>query len=160
MRTPANIGGHPVHPMLIPFPFALWTFSLVADAIYYFFDHNALSVWDDVAFYTMAGGTVGALAAAVPGIIDYFSIKDPRASKMAAWHARLNVLALLIFGADLYLRTNKGSDLVGRRLTIPVLLSILGIILISISGWLGGEMVYKHAVAVDTGEGDKPARLS
>jgi uncharacterized membrane protein len=118
MRTPANIGGHPVHPMLIPFPFALWTFSLIADAIYYFFDHNALSVWDDVAFYTMAGGTVGAVVAAVPGIIDYFSIKDPRASKMAAWHARLNVLALLIFGADLYLRTNKGSDLVGRRLTI------------------------------------------
>ena len=157
MRTPASIAGHPVHPMLIPFPFALWTFSLIADAIYYFFDHNAASVWDDVSFYTMAGGTVGAVLAAVPGLIDYFSIKDARASKTAGWHARLNVLALLIFGASLYLRTVKGSDMVGRSLMIPVLLSILGIILISISGWLGGELVYKHKVSVDTARDEPPA---
>ena len=70
-------------------------------------------------------------------------------AKIAGWHARLNVLALLIFGASLYLRTYKGSDMVGRSLTIPVLLLILGIILISISGWLGGDMVYKHGVAVE-----------
>ncbi len=157
MRTPANIGGHPVHPMLIPFPFALWTFSLIADAIYYFFDHNAASVWDDISFYTMAAGTVGAVIAAVPGLIDYFAIKNPRVSKIAGWHARLNVLALLIFGASLYLRTIKGSDMVGKSLTIPVLLSILGIILISISGWLGGEMVYKHGVAVEAARDEPPA---
>jgi uncharacterized membrane protein len=158
MKTPASIKGHPVHPMLITFPFALWTFSLIADAIYYFFDHNAASVWDDVAFYSMAAGIVGAVAAAVPGLIDYFSIKDSRASKIAGWHARLNVLALLIFGASLYLRTVRGSDMVGRSLTIPVLLSILGVILISISGWLGGELVYKHKVSVDeTARSEPPA---
>ena len=157
MRTPASIMGHPVHPMLIPFPFALWTFSLIADAIYYFFDHNPASIWDDISFYTMAAGTVGAVMAAVPGLIDYFSIKDKRVAKIAGWHARLNVLALLIFGASLYLRTNKGSDMVGRSLTIPVLLSILGIILISISGWLGGDMVYKHGVAVERVPGEPPA---
>ena len=156
MRTPASIGGHPVHPMLIPFPFALWTFSLIADAIYYFFDHNAASIWDDISFYTMAAGTVGAVIAAVPGLIDYFAIKELRVSKIAGWHARLNVLALLIFGASLYLRTIKGSDLVGRSLTVPVLLSILGIILISISGWLGGDMVYKHGVAVERAPGEPP----
>jgi uncharacterized membrane protein len=149
MRTPASIASHPVHPMLIPFPFALWTFSLIADAIYYFFDHNAASVWDDVSFYTMAGGIVGAVIAAVPGLIDYFSIKDARVSKIAGWHARLNVLALLVFGASLYLRTIKGSDMVGKSLTIPVLLSILGVILISISGYLGGDMVFKHGVGVE-----------
>jgi uncharacterized membrane protein len=31
-----------------------------------------------------------------------------------------------------------------------VLLSVLGVVLISISGWLGGEMVYKHHVGVET----------
>jgi uncharacterized membrane protein len=34
MASPASIGGHPVHPMMIPFPIALWVFSLVADLIY------------------------------------------------------------------------------------------------------------------------------
>jgi uncharacterized membrane protein len=146
MKTPASIGSHPIHPMLIPFPFALWFFSLVADAIYFV---SGATVWETVAFYTLAGGIVGAVMAAVPGIIDYFSIKDEKVSKIAGWHARLNVLALLVFGASFYLRTGDGMRMIDGSLTIPVLLSVFGVILISISGWLGGEMVYKHRVAVE-----------
>jgi uncharacterized membrane protein len=153
MRTPASIGSHPIHPMLIPFPFALWTFSLLADLIYLW---RGSPVWKDwIAFYALAAGIIGAAAAAVPGIIDYFSIKDPRVSKIAAWHARLNVLALLVFAASLYLRTGSGSQMVNGSHTFPVLLSVLGVILISISGWLGGEMVYVHHVAVKSERGTR-----
>ena len=55
-------------------------------------------------------------------------------------------------------RVGSGAGLVGENYTLPVLLSVLGIILITISGWLGGEMVYVHGVAVepqrDAGGGD------
>ena len=147
MASPASIGKHPIHPMLIPFPFALWTFSLVADLIYLW---RGNPIWKDwIAFYTLAAGIVGAALAAVPGIIDYFSIKDPKVSKIAAWHARLNVLALLIFAASLYLRTAGGSQIVDGSYIVPVALSVVGVLLISISGWLGGEMVYVHQVAVE-----------
>jgi uncharacterized membrane protein len=141
------MGRHPVHPMLIPFPIALWIFSLVADVIYLWRDNP---VWRDyVAFYTLLGGIVGAAAAAVPGIIDWLSIKDREVKKIADWHARLNVIALLIFAADFYLRTRGGARWVGDSTTIPLLLSVVGIVLITISGWLGGEMVYVHGVAVE-----------
>ena len=73
--------------------------------------------------------------------------------KFANWHARLNVIALLIFAASFYLRTISGSSLVNGNYTIPVLLSLLGVVLITISGWLGGEMVFKHGVAVSSGSG-------
>ena len=146
MKTPASIGSHPIHPMLIPFPFALWSFSLVADLIYLW---RGNPIWRDwIAFYTLAAGIIGAALAAVPGLIDYFSIKDPKVSKIAAWHARLNVLALLVFAASFYLRTNNGSRMVNGNFTVPILLSVLGVILISISGYLGGDMVYVHRVAV------------
>ena len=146
MSSPASIAGHPVHPMLIPFPIALWFFSLIADLIYLW---RGNPIWRDwIAFYTLAAGIIGAALAAVPGLIDYFSIKDPKVSKIAAWHARLNVLALLVFAASFYLRTNNGSRMVNGNFTVPVLLSVLGVILISISGYLGGEMVYVHHVAV------------
>jgi uncharacterized membrane protein len=138
--------GHPIHPMLIPFPIALWIFSLVADLIYLW---RGNPVWEWVAFYALAGGIVGALLAAVFGIIDYFSIKDRKVSSIAAWHVRINVLALLVFAASFYLRTASGAHMVDESLTIPVGLSVVGVILITISGWLGGELVFKHGVAVN-----------
>jgi hypothetical protein len=54
------------------------------------------------------------------------------------------VITLLIFVASFYLRTTNGSGLVSGSYTIPVALSVLGVILISISGYLGGEMVFKY----------------
>ena len=147
MASPASIGGHPIHPMIIPFPIALWVFSLVADVIYLW---RGNPVWRDwIAFYTLLGGIIMAAVAAVPGLIDWLSLKDREVVKIANWHARLNVIALLVFAASFYLRTASGTGLVSGKHTIPIALSMLGVILITISGWLGGEMVFKHAVAVD-----------
>lgn len=157
MASPASVAGHPVHPMLIPFPLALWFFSLVADLIYLWRGNPAWKDW--IAFYSLLGGIIGAAVAAVFGIIDWLSIKDREAKRTADWHARLNVIALLIFAASFYLRTAGGSQMVGGSYTIPVALSVVGVILITISGWLGGELVFKHGVAVDgragAGAGEK-----
>jgi uncharacterized membrane protein len=159
MASPASMGKHPVHPIIIPFPIALWIFSLVADVIYLW---RGSPVWRDyIAFYTLLGGIVGAVVAAVPGFIDWLSITDREVKRLADWHARLNVIALVVFVVDFYLRTTGGARWVGGSNTIPLLLSVLGVILIIISGWLGGEMVYVHGVAVEpqrdagAGEGGK-----
>jgi uncharacterized membrane protein len=133
--------------MLIPFPIALWVFSLVADIIYVWRDNPA---WGWIAFYSLAGGILGAILAATFGIIDYFSIRDKRVSKIAAWHARINVLALVLFAASFYLRTTRGASLTSGNMTIPLLLSIAGVISVTASGWLGGELVFKHGVGVET----------
>ena len=147
MSSTASIGRHPVHPMLIPFPIALWIFSFVADLIYLW---RGNAIWRDwIAFYSLLAGIIGAAAAAVPGIIDWLTIKEPEVKKIADWHARLNVIALLIFAASFYLRTTSGARLIGSSYTVALLLSIVGLILITISGWLGGEMVYRHGVAVE-----------
>lgn len=145
MSSTASIGGHPIHPMLIPFPIALWIFSLVADIIYLWRGNPG---WEWIAFWSLLAGCIGAAAAAIFGIIDWLTIKDRAVKKIADWHARLNVIALLVFVASWYLRTTNGSRMVSGSLMIPLALSILGVILITISGWLGGELVYKHGVAV------------
>jgi uncharacterized membrane protein len=156
MASPASIGGHPVHPMIIPFPIALWVFSLVADVIYLW---RGNPVWRDyIAFYALLGGIIGAAVAAVPGIIDWLSITDKTIVKLANWHARLNVIALLVFAASFYLRTTSGAGMLSDSYTIALALSVLGVILISISGWLGGDMVFKHGVAVQAQPVDRTAK--
>ena len=153
MASPASIAGHPIHPMIIPFPIALWVFSLVADLIYLW---RGNPIWRDwIAFYTLLAGILGAVVAAVPGLIDWLSLKDREVVKIANWHARLNVIALLIFAASFYLRTSSGIELVNENYTIPFLLSVLGVILIAISGWLGGELVFRHGVAVEAQSADR-----
>jgi len=145
MASKASIGGHPIHPMLITFPIGLWSTSFAADAVYYFWRGSSLLL---ISKFLLAAGCLGAIAAAVPGIIDWLSIKDAQVKRIANWHARLNVIALIVFALSLYLRTRAGAHWVDHHLRIPFLISFLGIILISISGWLGGELAYKHGVGV------------
>jgi uncharacterized membrane protein len=155
MASPASIGGHPVHPMIIPFPIALWVFSLVADVIYLW---RGNPIWRDwIAFYALLAGIIGAAAAAVPGLIDWLSLTDKAIVKIANWHARLNVTALLVFAGSFYLRTTSGSGLLSSSYTIAIALSVFGVLLITISGWLGGEMVFKHGVAVESRSADRTA---
>lgn len=143
MKSKATLAGHPIHPMLIPFPIALWATSFVVDILFYFLRHPTLLV---VAKFMIAAGCLGAIAAAIFGIIDWLSIKNGDVKKVANWHARLNIAALVVFAISLFLRMGSYSELVGRKLTIPFLLSLVGVILITISGWLGGELVFRYGV--------------
>ena len=93
-------------------------------------------------------------------MIDWLSLKDRKVVKIANWHARLNVIALLTFAGSFYLRTTSGAALVGANHTVALMLSLLGVILIIISGWLGGEMVFKHGVAVAAGSEERTATNS
>ena len=146
MASPASIMGHPIHPMLIPFPIALWVFSLVADIIYLWRGNPG---WAWMASWTLLAGCIGAVAAAIFGIIDWLSIKDHEVKKVANWHARFNVLALLLFAISWYLRRGVDFGNPNGKLTLPIALSVVGIIAVTISGWLGGELVFKHGVAVN-----------
>jgi uncharacterized membrane protein len=140
MNTPASVGKHPIHPMLVVFPIGLWIFSLVSDAIFLLGNN---SLWSDIAFYTMLGGLIGALLAAVPGLIDMFSITDPKVGKMAWNHMLLNLAAVGVFGFNLCLRVLLQADAL-----FPILLSVVGVVVLAFAGWLGGELAYVHGVGV------------
>lgn len=147
MRASANIGGHPIHTMLIPFPIGLWVFSLVADLIYMWRGNPA---WETVAFYTLAGGCVGAALAAVFGLIDLMGIEDKQVFRTGLFHAGCTATSLVIFAASFYLRTTGGSQAVGVNSKIPFALSLIGVIILAVAGWLGGELVFRYGAGVDT----------
>jgi uncharacterized membrane protein len=142
MRTPANISGHPIHPMLVTIPIGLWIFSLVTDLV-------ALrsadpETWSTVAYYALIGGIVGALAAALPGLVDLLSLHDRAIRKTAVVHMSINLVVVALYIVNAWLRHGQDVTVGGT----PLLLSVVAILMLVVSGWLGGKMVYLAGVGV------------
>jgi uncharacterized membrane protein len=66
----------------------------------------------------------------------------------------MNLTLVGLFAVNLWLRTGSGSGL-----GIPVTLTIVGVALMFASGWLGGEMVYRHRVGVEEAGEREPRRF-
>ena len=140
MSTPASIAKHPIHPILVAFPIGLWVFSVIADLVVYF--GGGGTAWRDVAFYTLGGGIVGAVLAAVPGFIDFLTITDRAAKRVAIFHLVANVAAIVLFAASFWLRS------IGTVGFVPIAISIVALVSLSVAGWFGGELVFVHNMGV------------
>lgn len=130
-----RFGGHPLHPALVSLPIGLLTFSLVADLVRWL---GGGSVWRDLAFYTLGAGILSAVIAAVPGFIDFLTIADARVRDIAVAHMATMLVALGVFAFSFWLRW------IGTTGALPVGVSALGLTLLGIGAWLGGEMVFVH----------------
>jgi uncharacterized membrane protein len=142
MRSKAAIGGHPIHPGLVAIPIGAFTFTLVADLVRW---RTGNPGWGDAARYALVVGVIGALLAAVFGLVDYFGVTMSEAGfKVARIHLILNLTAVALFAASLWLRYREldGWSMAG------FLVSTLAYVVVSASGYLGGELVFKHKVGV------------
>ena len=141
MRSTAHFKGHPLHPALIPFPFAFLVGAAVFDLIGLFTGRVALAA---AAGYLGWAGVASGVIAAIPGLIDYRHSVPPRSSgkRRARTHGLLNATALVIFTVAL---TTGGA--LGRSITIA--LQVAGAALLVYSGWLGGVLVNRNLIGVD-----------
>ena len=145
MRTPASIAGHPIHPMLVPIAIGGLVLSFVFDIVC--IATGNISPWATVAYYTMIGGIVGALVAAVFGFIDMLSIPAGGTKKVALTHMAINLVVVVLFIFNAGMRSADASP--GGT---PFVLSLVGLALLMVSGWLGGKMVFEAGVGVSGGE--------
>jgi uncharacterized membrane protein len=126
--------------MIVALPIGLWIFSFICDLAFVL--GIGASLWFTLGFYTMIGGALGALLAAIPGTIDMLSL-DGRPKKLALTHMALNVTIVLLYAVNIGMRITEPE--VGG---LPLVLSIVSIALLAASGWIGGQLVYVHRVGV------------
>jgi nitrite reductase/ring-hydroxylating ferredoxin subunit/uncharacterized membrane protein len=143
VRSRAQIKAHPIHPALIPFPFAFLVGALVFDALGVML--GRAEFWTTGRHLTLAGIASGLLAA-IPGVIDYLYTVPPNSSgkKRATQHALGNVTALALFAVSWVLRADDGSP--GAA---TLLLELVGSGVLAYSGYLGGTLVIRNMVSVD-----------
>jgi uncharacterized membrane protein len=146
MYSKVKIAGHPVHPMLVAYPVAFYTATVVCYIVY---SNNHDVFWFKVGYVANAAGLIMAVLAALTGFIDWLNIpSNVRAKKVGLYHMICNVIALLLFGICFLQQKNKWMD-PQPELGAAIILSVLGFAVTLIAGFLGWALVQKHHVGVD-----------
>lgn len=136
------IAGHPIHPILVQFPISFLVGALLTDVVFWW---SSDTFWARASFWLIVGGLLGGVAAALVGMLDFLRIQRVR-KRTAGWaHLIINVSALVLTIVNLLLRLNNP---VSPILPWGLILSVIIATLLGVSGWYGGELVYRHKVAV------------
>ena len=136
---------HPLHAFLVHFPIGLFALSFLLDVVGYLV--NPASTLVAAAFYSMVCGTAFALLAAVPGFVDYSDIRrDHKAKRIATAHMVLNLIVVGLYALNIGLRAGSIGD---PSTPLPgFVMSLICLGLLSVSGYLGGSLVYAYGIAV------------
>ena len=145
MEAKAKLFGHSIHQMLIVFPLGLLATAVIFDVIQIVTGNPR---WAEIAYWLIAVGIIGGLAAAVFGLVDWLGIPaNTRAKRIGLLHGAGNVVVVVLFAGSWLLRRDNPS----APETLALLLSFLGVGLALVAGWLGGELVSRLGVGVDEG---------
>ncbi len=156
MESKAKILGHPIHPMLIVFPAGLFITAVICDIIYLITRSTFFPV---VSYYNIIIGIIGGLTAAIFGFRDWLALPgDTRAKRIGATHGALNVTMVVLFLVSWLLRMPNANFVPSA---LALIFSFVGVAIILVTAWLGGEMVYRLGVAPDEGANlNAPSSLS
>lgn len=133
----------PLHSVMTDVPVGSWTAAIVFDAVSVLGGPKYL---DKAADALVVLGLLGAAGAAITGMNDWAEVKAEAPRKVGAVHAMMNVVATGIFAGSLWARWRKGGRTTGRAL------GALGLVVVSLSAHLGGNMIYEHGIGVERGK--------
>lgn len=138
----ANFMGHPIHPMLIPFPIVFFVATFLCDLVFW---QTGNAGWAVAAMWLQGAGLVGAALAAIAGLVDFMGDARIRALNDAWQHAIGNVIAVLLSLFGFYWRYRYGAAAV---VPVGLVLSLIVVLILLFTGWKGGNLVFIHRVAV------------
>lgn len=141
-HSTAKIGGHPIHPMLIPFPIVCFIGVLVTDIV---FLNNNDPGWATASRYLLGVGIVMAALAAVAGLTDFMGSDRIRSMGDAVKHMLANVAAVVLEIVNFFVRMNSDAAIAGTG----IILSAVVVLILLYSGWKGGELVFRHGIGVE-----------
>jgi len=149
-KSTAQIAGHPIHPMLIPFPIACFVLAFLSDLAFW---RTSTDFWANASLWLLGIGLIMAALAAAMGLTD--ALGDVRIRNLTdAWlHAGGNIVAVVIELYNWYSRYEHGTAAI---VPTGLVLSLVVVLILLFTGWKGWEMVYRHRVGV-TDESVEPA---
>jgi uncharacterized membrane protein len=148
-RSTASLIGHPIHPMLVPFPIVFFISAFVSDLLLV---RGGSAAWAEASIWLLGAGVVTALLAALAGFTDFLGERRIRALRDAWMHMLGNLVAVAIEAVNLLLRLDNPEF----AASTGVILSGIVVGLLAFTGWKGGELVFRHRVGVRDGSNGHP----
>ena len=142
VRSRAALFGHPLHPMVVPFPMAFLIGALVSDIAYW---RTENPLWASMSTWLIIGGIGMGVIAALLGLTDFVAIKRVRRSAVGWAHMIGNIAVL---GLSLVSLFHRLGDTEGGVLPTGLILSAIVVAILLVTSWLGGELVFRHKVGV------------
>jgi uncharacterized membrane protein len=137
--------GHPFHPLLVPIPIGAFLASLIFDILTRT-RADGLPYLVDGAFWLIGVGLIGALMAAVFGVLDFLTIPRGRpAFATACTHLALNAATVVLFAIGYAWRAGDHVELDKTRWG-QLSLSAVAVALLIAAIWLGGTLTYHHGM--------------
>jgi uncharacterized membrane protein len=133
--------------MLVPIPIACFIGALVTDITY---ACTADMMWADFSAWLLLVGVIFGVLAAIAGLIDFLSNRLIRARPPAWPHLIGNFVALLLALLNLLVHTRDAWTSV---VPVGLILSIIVVLILPVTGWLGWSMVYRYGVGGTRGAG-------
>lgn len=153
MKSSVVVARHPLHPMLVPIPIGAFLLTLIGDLAY---AGTSNTFWYSFSTWTMGIGIIGGLLAALPGLVDYFTVvPEGQAKRQATTHMILNVSIVALFIINLAMRTFTTAS-TGTNWWLSLGLTVVGNLALLYSGWLGGELVYRHRLGIEEERAQAP----
>jgi uncharacterized membrane protein len=140
LRSTAQIAGHPIHPMLVPFPIVCFVGALVTDIAYW---STAQMMWADFSAWLLVIGMIMGGLAAIAGLTDFLGNRLIRAQPPAWPHMVGNIVMLLVALLNTLVHTRDAWTSV---VPTGLILSVITVLILPFTGWLGWSMVYRHGV--------------
>jgi uncharacterized membrane protein len=145
-RSTARIAGHPIHPMLVPFPIVCFVGTLITDITYAI---TADMQWANFSAWLLTVGLIVSIFVVIAGLVD--ALGDTRILRLRpAWiHVGGNVIALALAVLNEFVHSRDAYTSV-----VPegLILSVLVVLILLVTGWNGWDMVYRHGVGLDRSE--------
>jgi len=142
LEPTAQIAGHPIHVMLVPIPITCFVGAFLTDVAYWL---TAEMMWADFSAWLLVVGLIVGVLAAIAGLTDFLGSRGIRRQSPAWPHMLGNIAVLVLAFFNMLIHTRDAWTSV---VPTGIILSLVTVLILPVTGWLGWSMVYRHGVGV------------
>ena len=138
----SDISEHPMHTVLVAFPAVCFVGAFITDFVYW---RSMSFVWANFSVWLLTVGLVMAGLVVIAALIDFMTSRNSRESRPPWPYVLGNGLVIVLSLFNVFVHSRDGYTSV---VPTGIILSGIVVLIMMITGWMGGEAAYRRRAGV------------